>query len=72
MIVRSIWKAQIFGEVPNVASGTRYHSGPVEKLLSPQEQIVKLSAFLQNNGNFIDRLSGDESWVVGLRKFPCS
>jgi len=54
-IVRSIWKAQIVVEIPDVAGVVRYHNGvPVEKLLSIQEQIVKLSAFLQNNRIFID------------------
>jgi len=65
-IVRSIWKAQMVVEVPSVAGVASYHSGvPVEKLLSIQEQLVKLSAFLQNNRSFINGLSGAES-LMGL------
>ena len=65
-VVRSIWRAPMVLEVPGAGGVPTYQSAvPVEKLQAIQEQLVRLSDFLQNNRSFINGLSGAES-LIGL------
>lgn len=65
-IVRSIWKAPMIVEGRGATGGVSYATNiQIAKLKSIQEQLVRLSDFLQTNRSFIVGLSGAES-LMGL------